>query len=162
MKKIMLSGLIFCVFLFGCFLSGLSLTKAVSSTNPTGKLIVSVFDDFETTPIKNATICVIETNEYYYTDSLGRTKPITLYAKPPTKLSKRKYADGSPEEYTILCYKNGYTPHILYGVKIINNQTRVGVIISLENLTEDSPPYTESYDFPTEDFSLEILNKYKK
>lgn len=139
-----------------------TIAKETTTNNPIGKVLISVLDEKEHTPILNASICIIETREYYETNKLGQTDVISLPAKssntlnatPPTK---------AHETYTLLIYKNGYFPHIYYGLKIENNITKTGVVISLtERYPEADFTYTESYEFPTPTWSQELIDKYRK
>ena len=132
-----------------------------SSTSPNGSAIVSVFDKQDQTPINNATICIIETGEYFTTNKLGAIK-FTLPAKAKNKLSFSN-PNKNWQEYTLLIYSNGFYPHVYYGLKIVANNTKTGIVINLEQLSTNSPQtYTQEYEYPNDIWTLQLIKKYKK
>lgn len=145
---------------------GISLLPNLSSpaaTQPAfGRVKISVLDSVNLTPIKDATVCVVETREYYPTNSLGQTNTIKLLAKTPTNLNQTP-PTKSTETYTLLVYKNGFFPHIYHGLKIQPNITKTGVVIMLtEVYSAANFSHTESYEYPSQDWSTELIKNYKK
>lgn len=143
------------------FLNSYNINNIITAnTQPkSGKVIISVFCNSQ--PLPNATICIIETSEYYYTNPNGYTKTIELPTKEVNKISVNNAKPYT--EYTLLVYKNGYLPHIYYGLKITAGQTKLGVVVSLtEYGIYPSLTYTESYEFPNTSFSENIIINHKK
>lgn len=133
-----------------------------ASNTPTyGSAIISVFDKQDQTPINNATICIIETGDYYLTNKLGSIK-FTLPAKNTNKLSLSN-PNKNWQEYTLLVYSNGFYPHIYYGLKIVDNNTKTGIVIKLEKLSHNSSQnFTQEYEYPNDIWTLQLIKKYKK
>lgn len=124
-----------------------------------GKVVINVYSG--TTPIDNATVCIIETGEYYYTTQSGATKTITIPATSEKQF--KSFKDKPFTEYTLLVYKNGYLPHIYYGLKITPNTTKIGVTINLTELgINPNIAYTQSYEYPSDAYSENIIASYKK
>lgn len=162
MKKFCLSiCLVFCFVVFIFIFSYNSQTVYTSVTVASGKAVVAVFDKYENTPIDNATICVLETREYYQTQKLGScvlTFETTKQTKPIFNNSLKEF-----DEYTLLIYKNGYYPHFYHNLKIQHNITRTGIIIKLEPLAlETEISYTEDFDYPPQDWSETAIQYYRK
>jgi len=159
MKHFLLSLTMIFIYIVFCFLFSCSSTS-FTQTNQTGnqsKITISVFSG--STPIENATVCIIETQEYYYTNKHGTTAPIYLLSSKQSLIQK----NISFTEYTLLVYKNGYLPHIYYGLKITHNQNRLGIAISLtEYGILPNATFTESYEYPPKSFSENIITTYKK
>lgn len=134
-----------------------SATNFVNTSYNWSKIRISVFDE-QNQPIDMATVCIVETNEYFQTAKLGQ---IELCLELPAK--NNIFKKNNWQEYTILIYKNGYKPHILYGLKAIPDITRTGIVVILkDNLNSKDIPFTESYDYPSHDYSSTIIDKYKK
>ena len=143
----------------------IAITLPISSTNSKSttmnatwaKVRISVFDE-QNQPINMATICVIETNEYFSTEKLGICElAFSINLKDNIFVSQKW------DEFTLLIYKNGYIPHIIYGLKAIPNITRTGIVITLKAPTNQTEiTFTQSYDFPSKDQTTIIINKHKK
>ena len=135
-------------------------TKQANTITTFGKVVISVFSKSDHTPIENATVCVIETNEYFFTSSLGSTQKIQLQA---SKKSDIYFSLNTWTEYTLLIYKNGFYPHLYYGLKIQPNQTKTGIVITLtERMPHDEFTFTQSYEYPSTSWSENIIDKYKR
>jgi len=135
-------------------------TQYTSNTQKIGQAIISVFDSQENTPIQNATICILETKEYYQTNKLGSIK----FSLPANNNNSLKYSSPKKDwqEYTLLIYKNGYYPHLYFGLKIKHNTLSSGIAITLKNLSfPNDTPYTTDYSYPTHDWLEQIINEYK-
>lgn len=125
-------------------------TKETFFTPDFGKIIVSVIDKHSSKPIQNATICITNTREYFFTNKLGMTHPIKLITT----------VDST---YTLLIYSNGYYPHIYYGLTVVKNSTKTGIVIMLEEVyPESNITYTESYEFPSKTQANQLIKEYKK
>lgn len=139
-----------------------STSLLVSSDQKFGSVVISVFNIQDHLAIENATIVILETQEYYQSGKLGATQTIEL----PTE-TKNKLTFSSPSkdwtEYTLLIYKNGFYPHIHHGLKITPNYKKIGVIINLTPISSsDTTTHTESYEYPPTNWSIEIIDKYRK
>lgn len=131
--------------------------KEISLSTTWAKVRLSVFDE-QNQPIDMATICIIETNEYYTTQKLGQCEIKFIINK-----TSNIFKSSSWEEFTLLIYKNGYKPHILFGLKAIPNITKTGIVITLIDVNYNTEnTYTQSYDYPNNTHALKILNEYKK
>ena len=129
----------------------------VSLTPAIGKVRISIFDSL-CEPIEMATICVMETHEYYTTGKLGECE-LVLPAKKTNKFSN----GPNWTEYTLIITKNGFIPHILYGLKAQANITRTGIVVTMKELSPYTlETFTQSYDFPTSIYSTNIINQNKK
>lgn len=140
---------LFFVFIF-IFINKSEISQVSKKTN-FGKVIISVVNKNTSSPIKNATICITDTHEYFYTSSLGMTDPIKLECT------------NNNSYYTLIIYKNGFIPHIYHRLSIEPNTTKTGVIINLEERYEEAPySYTESYEFPSKSWSETLIKNNKK
>jgi len=158
MKRIIL--FIFSLSLF-IVLLGLATTPSsinpVSLTNSIGKVRISVFDS-HCEPIEMASVCITESHEYHTTGKLGECE-----LSFQTKTDNRFSPSPNWTEYTLIISKNGYIPHILYGLKVQPNITRTGIVITLKEISPyETATHTQSYDFPTDAHSTFIINRYKK
>lgn len=132
-------------------------TQTTSNNSSFCKVRISVFDE-QNQPIDMATICIVETQEYFSTSRLGQ-----LELSFSIESDKNIFKKTNWKEFTLLIYKNGYRPHILYGLKAIPNINRTGIVITLKDTTQNKEiPFTQSYDYPTTDFSSNIINQFKK
>ena len=161
MKRLIITALFIIMLILASTLPHAYTYTTTSNTINTGKAIISVFDKQYNSPILNATICVLETREYYQTNKLGSS----IISLPTKATNKLKYS--SPEknwtEYTLLIYKNGYYPHILYGLQIEHNITTSGIVIELEELSEyTSHNHTQSYYYPNDAWVENVIKEYKK
>lgn len=162
MKKFFFSSiLILCFIVFIFIFSYNSQSVYTLATVAEGKAIIAVFDKHENTPIDNASICVLDTREYYQTNKLGScvlSFETSKQTKPIFNNSLKEF-----DEYTLLIYKNGYYPHFYHNLKIEHNITRTGIIIKLEPLSlETEISYTEDFDFPPQDWSKTAIQYYRK
>ena len=133
--------------------------QKVSLTSLVSKLSLSVYDE-DNKPINNATIYILETNEYHTTNHTGIASISLTYNTKNKILLKQN--DKEWNEFTIITYKNGYLPHIVYGTKIQKGINRVGLIITLTSLENaNSKTYTSSYDFPPSSYTEHIISSNK-
>ena len=128
-----------------------------NTTLSTSKVRISVFDE-QNQPIDMATIYIVETHEYYSTAKLGQLE-LSLETTSKNNIFKKE----NWQEYTLLIYKNGYIPHVLYGLKAIPKINRTGIVVTLKDTSHNTNiPFTQSYDFPSDDYSTNIINNHKK
>ena len=135
--------------------------KATSSKASFSKTIISVYDKITNKPINNAKIVIAETSECYYTSSRGTTPTITL---PYTKNERFKQSTANKPwtEFTLIIFKSGYLPHIHYNFKTEENRTKLGTIINLTPIiNETEQVFTTSYEEPSDNYSLSLIQKYK-
>lgn len=153
--------LIFCFVIFLFFFSYSTQPISTSITQTCGRAIIAVFDKYDSTPIDNATICILETREYYQTNKLGSlilSFETTRQTKPVFNNSLKDF-----DEYTLLIYKNGYFPHFYHNLKIEHNITRSGIIVNLEPLYPEAEiSYTEDFDYPSSDWSKSVIKYFRK
>ena len=83
-----------------------------------GKIRISIFDKYNQ-PIFLAKITIKETFEEYQTGKLGECE-ISL---PSSSFNNTNKKLENWTEYTLIIEKNGFSPHIIYGLKIIPNIT---------------------------------------
>ena len=137
----------------------LSSTETFSSQE-TGTAIISILSE-DHTPINNAIIKIAETQEYTTTNKLG-SSTLTLPAYSTNKLEKYTNPQKNWTEYTIIVYANGYYPHIYFGLKIIQNIKKTGIVISLKSLNfSNDTPYTTSYEYPNPDWIENLIETNK-
>lgn len=138
-----------------------STLQTISKITPMGAISILVTNAQTKQKIENATICILETHSYYQTDKNGTTELISLPAEqeqslPITIKQKCKY-------YTIMVYKNGFNEHIVFDVKIEQNQNKVGYSIPLVPIIneEDRMP-TISYEPQNSATINRLIREYKK
>ena len=138
-----------------------NLSIIINSTPREGRAIIAVYDKFESTPIQNATVCILETQTYYETSKLGL---VTLSFPLSTKNTLNTSPLDAPfQNFTLLIYANGYLPHFYHGIKIEHNITKTGVVINLTPLTTNlNSTYTESYEFPNTAYSENLIKKFRQ
>ena len=140
-----------------------SYTKSISanSSQKTGYATIKVIESNTLAPINNATICIIETREYFQTDKYGYTQKISLPIIPNTNFDislKRNWGD-----FTILAYKSGYSSFISYYNKVYDGITSVGIICTLSPIINPSDPLViSSANKPPDDYSSTLVKLYKK
>jgi|GEM_PF-5025994 len=139
------------------FLSSVS----ASAQHNEGAIVVTVLEEGTLAPINNATICIIETKTYTYTNSKGLTGKIPV----PILINQNYGASLSPPngEVTILAYKSGFADSITFNVKIPTASTRIGFIIYLSpiyNASDTNPKITS--ELPNETWAKELIKNNKK
>lgn len=132
--------------------------KTVSITTEQAYLKVTVLDINTRQPIKDATVCIPETNEYYLTDQFGRTPTISVpYIKNSQydNINERNWGD-----ITVLVYKQGYVDYLVFYIMVQKDKTR-HITITLAPYTEGSYPYI-IIESPDDQWAKDIIQKYKK
>ena len=118
------------------------------------KIVVAVFNS-DGSPIKNATVCVIDDRTYTKTNANGLTDPIAINVS--------KYDDNNRQTITLLAYKNGYASHIRYNVSVYKNQTKTGIILeTYEILNQSDPSIITSYEQNPKYLEDKIIQQYKR
>ena len=118
-----------------CFVTYLScLPNQIASTISQPKhssIVIYVKDKHTKEPIGNATVCIINTKEYYSTDKYGYTETIRL---PLFDIFK------SDEFYlfNLLIYKKGYNDFLYFNLKAKQNQKRTDIVIELTQIINDA------------------------
>lgn len=162
MKQIFATLTASMLFIFGITLFSAPQITKTSSMVCYSSVIISVFDKANLTPIKNANILIIETNENYQTNSLGSSGKITLPYHQKEKISS-SIKDKPWNEYTLLVTKNGYLPHLHFNLKIEKDKIKTGVVISLTEIqNEPNSTFTTSYELPPTTYIEDIIKKHTK
>lgn len=124
------------------------------------RLVVTVVEAQTGEPIQNATVCVVESRSYYVTNKYGMTKRFEVPILMNTNF------DNSAKRYwgeiTLLVYKNGYNNHIVFYVRVIENQTRVGKIVELSPIINSESKTEVSMEEPEDDGIDVLITHYKK
>lgn len=153
---------IFCYLAFFCIIIVFSIPLSFrpATNNNVGFVVISVYDNTNE-PINNAKIVIAQTNESYATNKYGTTKKIALPANIKNNL-KPSCTDTNWQEYTIIVYASGFLPHILHGLKIKPNETRVGVIVQLKPYSASvEESFSYSYDYPDLNWQSKLIRHYK-
>lgn len=154
------------VFLFVLNISFLFLLKpakftSTSDLEKTGKIVVTVLESNSNKPIDNATVCVIEDHKYYSTNKCGLTNLIHVPLITNTNFDLSLKRDWG--EVTLLIYKPGYADCINFYTSIPSNATRVGVVIYLSPIYNDSDNVpTINSESPNNAYAKELIKLYKK
>lgn len=112
-------------------------------------IILKVENYYTSTPLQNATVCLIDDQKYYKTDENGRLEIVFDNGKIPQNCS-------------VLVYKEGFTDHVVFNLKVLNGLVRFAPTIKLKELSDNSPPYTISCDIPSDKEIEQLIAKYKK
>ena len=112
-------------------------------------IFLKVENYYTSTPLQNATVCLIDNQKYYKTDENGCLEIAFEEGKAPKNCS-------------ILVYKEGFTDHVVFNIKVLNGLVRFAPTIKLKELSDNSPPYTISYDTPSDKEIEQLIAKYKK
>lgn len=112
------------------------------SKSGTAQLTVNVLEGYTETPIKDASVVIVETGKVYQTDENGMTEKIDV----PVIRDKR-YDDIMQKQWgeiTLIVYKEGFVPYALFYLQVVGGQTREGVKILLfeEGQTESAQPFS--------------------
>ncbi len=134
--------------LFGAVILLVSMTgqknKAVFSYGKEGtaRLSVYVVEGYTETPIKDASVVVVETGEIYQTDEKGMTQVIKVPCKRDTRYDDILQKPWG--EITLIIYKEGFLPYALFYLQVLDGQTREGVKILLfeEGSTSSQEPFS--------------------
>ena len=136
-------------------------TVSTSKNTEFGSIVVTVLEKNTLDPIDNATVCVIETREYYYTSNKGLTKKISVPIIENANFNnslKRNYG-----EITLLVYKAGYASAISFYNIIKPNTTNVGVIFYLSPIINEEDNKIEIIsNTPDTSWATELEKLYKK
>ncbi len=117
--------ILFSIILILCFLYPLSTTVTdVSTKTQFANVIIQVKNKQTNNPINNASICILNTRQYYYTNKNGYSESISIPLFDEYKVEDYYI-------YNLLIYKNGYNDYIYYGLKVKPNQKRADIVISL-------------------------------
>lgn len=123
-------------------------TSEVLSRTQFSSVIIHVKDNHADKPINNATICVLNTRQYYHTNKNGNTDNIQIPLFD-------EYKKDDYYIYNLLVYKSGYNDYIYYGLKVKPSQKRADISIPLipiinyqdiETTIYFEPPYPKSID----------------
>lgn len=135
--------------------------KANSSSTATGYAIIKVIEEGSLSPINNATICIVETRCYYQTDKYGYSQkiPVPVLTNQNFNISlKRQFG-----EFTIIVYAPGYTTLVSYYNQVYAGMTNAGIVCKLPLIINSTDPNIISHaNKPTEDYSAELVQLYKK
>lgn len=133
------------------------LSPPQSSEKPNGYLRIYVVDGMTNQPVKNANICLIETEKYYKTDDFGYTEKIIC---PITYRANSNYKRNWGE-VTVICYKEGYNDCVIFNVEVKKDIVRLGPTIYLfPQINENKRKIlTET---PNEDWITGLIDRYRK
>jgi hypothetical protein len=137
---------------------GLYNNKAVSAQTDWAYLKISIIDLKTREPLENATVCILETKQYYTTDKYGNTPTIQApYLKNSNfdDVLERPWGD-----ITILAYKDGYVDYLVFYIMVQKNKTRY-LTLTLAPHSVGSEPYL-IIESPDDDWAKEIIKRYKK
>jgi hypothetical protein len=112
------------------------------SKSDTAYLTVNVVEGYTETPIKDATVVVVETGKTYQTDENGMTEKFDVPVIRDTRYDDIMQKQWG--EITLIIYKEGFIPYALFYLQVIGGQTREGVKILLfeEGQTESAQPFS--------------------
>ncbi|HEY8423586.1 MAG TPA: carboxypeptidase-like regulatory domain-containing protein [Clostridia bacterium] len=128
------------------------------SQNEYGYLKIRVIDLVTREPVAGATVCIVESNQYYTTDKNGFTPTIQApYLKNTNfdNVLERPWGD-----ITILAYKEGYVDYLVFYIMLPKNATR-HLTITLAPYSAGAEPYL-LIESPDDEWAKEIIKKYKK
>ncbi|MBQ7579655.1 MAG: hypothetical protein IJT25_03905 [Clostridia bacterium] len=136
-------------------------TTSVYSQSEFGSIIVSVLEKGSLAPIDNATVCVIETRQYYSTTNNGLTEKISVPI-----IENSTFSNSLKQNYgtiTLLVYKLGYSSVISFYNIVKKNTTSVGNVVFLEPIINSIDNKTEIItNNPDSAWANELAKLYKK
>ncbi len=101
----------------------------VSSVRATATVSPAVFDGLTNMPIEDAVVVVAETGLQYKTDVSGKTGAVAvpvIYDARFDNILKKPWG-----EVTLLIYKDGYKPYVLFYLQVFADEDRSGPSIFL-------------------------------
>lgn len=133
-------------------------SKPAISYNDYGYLKIRVINLITREPITDATVCIVESGQYYTTDKNGYTPTI----KAPY-LVNHNFDDVLERPWgdiTILVYKEGYVDYLVFYIMLQKDTTR-SLTITLHPYEAGAEPYL-LIESPNDEWAKEIIKKYKK
>lgn len=127
----------------------------VSSSTKFASLLIHVKDNYSGDPINNATICIINTRQYYTSNKNGYTDTISLPLFD-------EYQHDDYYFYNLLIYKNGYNDFFYFNLKVKPNQKRADVVIPLIPIINESDMETTLFYEPPYEKTINTLIKENK
>lgn len=105
-------------------------------------LSVHVVEGYTETPIKDASVVIVETGEVYCTDEQGFTQVIKVPAIRDTRYDDILQKPWG--EITLIIYKEGFLPYALFYLQVLDGETREGVKILLfeQGVTSSEEPFS--------------------
>lgn len=131
-----------------------SSTKVSSSTR-FASLLIHIKDNYSGDPINNATICIINTRQYYSSNKNGYSDTISLPLFD-------EYQHDDYYFYNLLIYKNGYNDFFYFNLKVKLNQKRADVVIPLIPIINESDIKTTIFYEPPFQKTIDELIKENK
>ena len=125
-----------------------------------GKLVLTILEKGTTLPVDNATVCIVETRQYFSTNNKGVTPTIEI---PILKNNLSNNLEQYWGEITIIAYKPGYRDHVTFYKQVPINKTMIGSTIFLSPIYSESDLFpTVSTDSPIMDWTIELIKNYKQ
>lgn len=127
----------------------------------TGYAQIKVLEAGSLKPIDNATVCIIETKSYCYTDKYGNAPKQAIPIVPNNNYDISLARNWG--EFTILVYKPGYCSYISFYNEIYAGSTRVGIVCMLSPIINDNDPrITTNVVTPNEAWVETLIALFKK
>lgn len=134
--------------LVGAIILVVSITGQASSpvfsfgSSGEARLSVHVVEGYSETPIKDASVVIVETGEVYCTDENGHTQIIEVPAMRDTRYDDILQKPWG--EITLIIYKEGFLPYALFYLQVLDGETREGVKILLfeQGVTSSEEPFS--------------------
>ena len=104
----------------------------------TGYAQIKVLEAGSLKPVDNATVCIIETKTYSYTDKYGSAPKQAIPIVPNNNYDISLARNWG--EFTILVYKPGYSTYISFYNEVYAGATRVGLVCLISPIINDSDP----------------------
>ena len=126
----------------------------------TGKVQFKVVEGFKETPLKDATVVVLDTNESYKTDADGLSPIVEVPI-----IADKRFDDIIAKpwgEISVIIYKKDYIPYALFYLQVFKDTTRKGVKILLfkEGDIESKEPFS-IIEGPNRLWVQELIKKYQ-
>jgi hypothetical protein len=148
--------ILFSIIFLLCLFSPISLkTSPVSTKTKFANIIIQVKNNNYDSPVDNASICILNTKQYYYTKKNGYTESISIPLFDEYKIDDYYI-------YNLLIYKNGYNDYIYYGLKVKPSQKRADIIIPLIPIINHNDIETTLFFEPPYNKTIEEIIKENK
>ncbi len=118
-------------------------------------ILIYVKNKYTDEPIDNATICILNTREYYSTNKYGYTDTIKL------QLYEDSF-DGEFYYFDLLIYKNGFNEFLYFNLKTKPNQKRTDIVIDLTEIINDLDNKPNIFFEPPQDITIKKIIKENK
>lgn len=136
-------------------------SQQIVAQNEYGRLAITVLELNTNKPVDNASICIVESREYYSTNKNGLTDTIQVPILKNNNLNNSLQTNWG--EITLLVYKPGFADHVAFYQSVPIKQTRLGVVVYLTPIysADDTLP-TITTNAPNNIWIKELIKTYKK